>query len=142
MPDQSISLKSVYALRVDATDQSIRYRIPHYQRGFRWGPRQVEQLLEDIHDFTRREHPQPEDFYCLQPLVLRPTEDGAYEVVDGQQRLTTLLLILRHFNDRAGKKYQLPVYALKYATRTDLLPFLEHPTDALAARSDRVRPSS
>ena len=45
MPEQSISLRSVYELRVDVSDQPIRYRIPAYQRGFRWASRQVEQLL-------------------------------------------------------------------------------------------------
>ena len=62
MPEQSISLRSVYQLRVDAADQPIRFRIPAYQRGFRWAPRQVEQLLEDIRDFARRENPHLEDF--------------------------------------------------------------------------------
>lgn len=133
MSEQSIDLKSVYELRVDASDQPIRYRIPHYQRGFRWESRQVEQLLEDIHEFTRRENPQPKDFYCLQPLVLRPTEDGAYEVVDGQQRLTTLLLILRHFNVRLAEKYRQKLYALEYETRPSLSEFLENPTEDRAA---------
>ncbi len=132
MPEQNIRLKSVYELRVDVADRPIRYRIPHYQRGFRWESRQVEQLLEDIHEFTQRENPQPEDFYCLQPLVLRPTEDGAYEVVDGQQRLTTLLLILRHFNARLAEKYRQKLYALEYETRPSLSDFLEHPTEERA----------
>lgn len=133
MPEQHISLRSVYELRVDAADQPIRYRIPHYQRGFRWEQRQVEQLLEDIHDFTRRENPQPEDFYCLQPLVLRQNDDAAYEVVDGQQRLTTLLLILQHFNDRLAEKYRQKLYVLEYETRKDLSDFLADPTEERAA---------
>lgn len=133
MHEQSIRLKSVYELRVDATDQPIRYRIPHYQRGFRWESRQVEQLLEDIREFSRRENPRPEDFYCLQPLVLRPTDEGAYEVVDGQQRLTTLLLILRHFNARLAEKYRQKLYVLEYETRPSLLEFLEAPTEECAA---------
>ena len=129
MPDQSISLRSVYELRVDESDKAIRYRIPAYQRGFRWTSRQVEQLLEDIRDFVHREHPQPEEFYCLQPLVLRPTDDGAFEVVDGQQRLTTLLLILRHFNERLAERYRQRLYTLEYETRPSLLEFLEDPTE-------------
>lgn len=133
MYDQSISLKSVYELRVDATDHPICYRIPHYQRGFRWESQQVEQLLEDIWEFTHRENPQPHDFYCLQPLVLRPADDGAYEVVDGQQRLTTLLLILRHFNARLAEKYRQKLYTLEYETRPSLLEFLKAPTDEHAA---------
>ena len=48
------------------------------------------QLLEDIRDFTQRKNLQPEEFYCLQPLVLRLNDDGAFEVVDGQQRLHTI----------------------------------------------------
>lgn len=133
MPEQIISLRSVYELRVDATDQPIRYRIPYYQRGFRWTSRQVEQLLEDIRDFSRRENPQPEDSYCLQPLVVRPTDDDAYEVVDGQQRLTTLLLILRHFNARLAEKYRQKLYTLEYETRPSLSDFLENPTEEYAS---------
>ncbi len=133
MPEQNISLRSVYELRVDASDQPIHYRIPAYQRGFRWASRQVEQLLEDIRDFARRENPQPKDFYCLQPLVLRRADDGAFEVVDGQQRLTTLLLVLRHFNARLAEKYRQKLYILDYETRPSLLEFLENPTEERAA---------
>ena len=124
MSEQQISLTKVNDLRVDSDDQPTRYRIPAYQRGYRWEPQQVTQLLEDIRDFTQRESPQPEEFYCLQPLVLRLNDD-AFEVVDGQQRLTTLLLILRHFNDRLAIRYQQKLYTLEYETRPGLLEFLD-----------------
>jgi uncharacterized protein with ParB-like and HNH nuclease domain len=55
--------------------------------------------------------------------VLRPNDDGAYEVVDGQQRLTTLLLVLRHFNERLAARYQQKLYRLEYETRPDLHGF-------------------
>ena len=134
---QQICLKKVNELRAkgeggEGSSQAIRYRIPAYQRGYRWAPQQVTQLLEDIRDFTLRENPQPDDFYCLQPLVLRLNEDGAFEVVDGQQRLTTLLLILRHFNDRLAVRYQQKLYSLVYETRSDLLEFLESPSEERA----------
>jgi hypothetical protein len=135
MKDQQIRLKAVYELRVDESGAPTRYFIPAYQRGYRWNATQVTQLLDDIHEFARRKNPQPEEFYCLQPLVLLARQDGAYEVVDGQQRLTTLLLVLRHFNDRAAKKYQQTLYTLEYVTRPDLLSFLEDPTDARAAKN-------
>ncbi|MEQ4203600.1 hypothetical protein ABNM51_28435 [Pseudomonas syringae] len=35
---------------------------------------QVTQLLEDIREFSQRRNPQPEEFYCLQPLVIKATE--------------------------------------------------------------------
>src|ERR1035438_6964408 len=114
MSEQQISLKSVYDLRVDASDAPIRYRIPAYQRGYRWAPTQVTQLLDDIREFTKRQNPKPEQFYCLQPLVLRANSNGAYEVVDGQQRLTTLLLILRHFYERQAVDYRDKLYTLEY----------------------------
>lgn len=129
---ESLCLKPIYDLRVDESDNPIRYYIPAYQRGYRWSPKQVTQLLEDIREFTRRENPQPEEFYCLQPLVLRPNNDGAYEVIDGQQRLTTLLLILRHFNERLAARYQQKLYRLEYDTRPDLQGFLENPSPAHA----------
>lgn len=130
---KSLCLKTVYELRVDASDDPFRYYIPAYQRGYRWMPTQVTQLLDDIREFTKRENPQPEEFYCLQPLVLRPNEGGAYEVVDGQQRLTTLLLILRHFNERLAAKYQQKLYRLEYETRPDLHSFLENPSPEVAS---------
>jgi hypothetical protein len=135
MSEQYIDLKKVNDLRVDDAGQPIRYRIPDYQRGYRWEPQQVTQLLEDIRDFTQRKSPQPDEFYCLQPLVLRLNDDGAFDVVDGQQRLTTLLLILRHFNDRLAERYQQKLYALKYDTRPDLLEFLDNPSDERAQRN-------
>ena len=135
MNDQRIELKTVFELRVDGEDHPIRYYIPAYQRGYRWEPQQVIQLLDDIREFTRRENPQPEEFYCLQPLVIRVMDDGSYEVVDGQQRLTTLLLILRHFNSRLAARYQQKVYELKYETRTGLLEFLEDPSDKQAQKN-------
>lgn len=133
MNEKTITLKSVSELRVDPSDQPIRYRIAAYQRGYRWSPQQVTQLLDDLWEFTQREDPRAEDFYCLQPLVLKPNDDGAYEVVDGQQRLTTLLLVLRHFNDRNTIKYRLKLYTLEYETRADLLSFLEDPSAERAA---------
>jgi hypothetical protein len=130
---ESLCLKAVYDLRVNASDDPFRYYIPAYQRGYRWTPTQVTQLLDDVREFTKRENPQPGEFYCLQPLVLRPNDDGAYEVVDGQQRLTTLLLILRHFNERLAVRYQQKLYRLEYETRPDLQGFLDNPSPGGAA---------
>ena len=100
MTDQAIILKNVDELRLNVEREPQRYFIGGYQRGYRWTPLQVTQLLDDIREFTKRQNPQENDFYCLQPLVMRVSEEGGYEVVDGQQRLTTLMLILSHFNER------------------------------------------
>jgi hypothetical protein len=132
MSDQEISLKTINDLRLDANGDPQRFFIAAYQRGYRWSPLQVTQLLDDIREFTKRRNPQPEEFYCLQPLVLKAIKEGGYEVVDGQQRLTTLLLILRHFNERLAVKYQQQLYALAYETRQNLMDFLKNPSGSLA----------
>ena len=132
MSDQEISLKTVNDLRLNAEGGPQRFFVPAYQRGYRWSPLQITQLLDDIREFTKRKDPQPEEFYCLQPLVMKASNEGGYEVVDGQQRLTSLLLILRHFNDRMAKKYQQQLYELVYETRKNLTDFLDKPSKALA----------
>jgi hypothetical protein len=129
MSDVDISVKPVHELLLDASGAPIRYRIAAYQRGYRWTPQQVTQLLEDILEFTKRPDQKQTDWYCLQPLVLRPHESGAFEVVDGQQRLTTLLLVLRYFNARMIEEDRYTLYTLEYETRPDLPTFLENPAD-------------
>ena len=65
--------------------------IPDYQRGYKWTRTEVLKLLNDIWDF-KLNHPNEDDsdFYCLQPVVVKP-KDGRYYVIDGQQRLTKLI---------------------------------------------------
>ncbi|ANO50825.1 DUF262 domain-containing protein [Woeseia oceani] len=133
MNDQLIDLRAVDELRVDDSGEARRFFIPDYQRGFRWSPLQVRQLLDDIREFTQRRNPQPEEFYCLQPLVIKARSDeGDFEVVDGQQRLTTLLLIMRHFNERLAERYRQPLFRLDYKTRPSLDAFLDEPSEEAA----------
>jgi hypothetical protein len=76
---------------------TYRFRIPSYQRGYRWERRQVEQLLNDIAE-SRDDAP-----YYLQPIVVAPASHSSdndsslfdYDLIDGQQRLTTIYLILK-----------------------------------------------
>lgn len=132
MQQQQICLKSINELRVDNTQRALQFFIPAYQRGYRWPSLQVTQLLDDIREFTKRRDPQPEEFYCLQPLVVKARRGDDFEVVDGQQRLTTLLLILRHFNERLAAKYRQSLYTLTYETRPSLDAFLDDPSEETA----------
>ncbi|PZQ38826.1 MAG: hypothetical protein DI560_15960 [Pseudomonas putida] len=113
MKHSDLCLKPIYELLTDDAGNPTQFWIPAYQRGYRWKPLQVTQLLEDIREFSQRRNPQPDDFYCLQPLVIKANEHGTLEVVDGQQRLTTLLLILRHFNERLAEKYRQKLYTCR-----------------------------
>jgi len=130
--EQLITLKTINDLRLNDSGEPLRYYIAAYQRGYRWSSLQVTQLLEDIREFTQRRNPQPDHFYCLQPIVLKVAKGGGFEVVDGQQRLTTLLLILRCFNTFASQKKQMAPFTLAYETRSSLDGFLAEPTQELA----------
>lgn len=92
----TIKMKSVREL-VGTTEKSPveRYKISSYQRGYRWkAEEQVRALLDDLKDFFQ----QPKgEIYCLQPIVVAKGQDEKgefWEVIDGQQRLTTLFLLL------------------------------------------------
>lgn len=96
--------------------------IPAYQRGYRWSSRQVEDLLEDIMEFARkksRTELTKKEFYCLQPVVVK-RENNEYRVIDGQQRLTTLFIILKYCEDARKILYSnnTKLYSIKYETRS------------------------
>ena len=76
----------------------MSFFIPAYQRGYRWTSQQVIELLEDIREFNeKRLANKDSSWYCLQPIVVVP-RDERYDVLDGQQRLTTIFLILSYLN--------------------------------------------
>ena len=73
----------------------MNFFIPDYQRGYRWGTKQVEDLLRDLEEFYESicEAESSKIIYCLQPLVVME-KDNKYIVIDGQQRLTTVKILL------------------------------------------------
>ena len=103
---EGICLKSIAEL------MNYKFFIPSYQRGYRWTNLQIENLLNDVNEFNKGVDG---DFYCLQPLVVKEQkkdllaeikEANSIEevekllkrewiVIDGQQRLTTIYLILK-----------------------------------------------
>ncbi len=94
------------------------FSIKAYQRGYRWRPEEVSQLLDDI----SRQSSRP---YCLQPVVVKRSGAEAYELVDGQQRLTTIHLILHHLRTHIPTLRRR--FTLSYETRPDTVPFLADP---------------
>ena len=94
------------------------FYVPSYQRGYRWGKTEVVRLLDDIYATGGKSN------YCLQPIVLR-RKDEKYEVVDGQQRLTTLYLIYRYMNIESNGFLPSPQFSLFYETRDKQESFLK-----------------
>ncbi|MBS4240428.1 DUF262 domain-containing protein [Campylobacter vulpis] len=96
--------------------------IPSYQRGYRWTSKEVKVLLQDIWDFTQIEN-QP-DFYCLQPIVVKKNGEE-YNVIDGQQRLTTIFLLIKFLQNKDH-------FTITYQSRrksTEFLKNIQHSVD-------------
>ena len=101
------------------------FRIARYQRGYRWGTHEVECLLNDIWGSKG-------DPYNLQPVVVKREGEDVWELVDGQQRLTTLYLIFM-FMQREGFQSAGVPYSIKYDTRPKSKKYLQNPN---AKRAD------
>jgi len=116
----------------------MNFYIPEYQRGYRWARNNVLQLLNDIWEY-RQEPNNRNTFYCLQPVVVRETKwqdiDGntilGYELIDGQQRLTTLHRIVTYLTleylqtSLISEGYPENLYSIYYKTRLESKAFLE-----------------
>lgn len=139
----TLEIRSVSALKG-------KFRIPSYQRGYRWERRQVRQLLEDLNDHMSRKSQEP---YYLQPIVVAPltghddnpemeisAEQTHYDLIDGQQRLTTILLILKYLDHLSklpegrmlASIVKTPQYSIYYQTRESTQTFLDGIVDVKA----------
>ncbi len=134
----TIELRNIRSL------SGMNFFIPDYQRGYRWTNDQAIQMLEDFKEFCKRiesDKVDPGEFYCLQPIVVKPKswqdKDGkdiiGFEVIDGQQRLTTIFIILKCLEPIVKvlfKKFE--PYTINYETRLEydsqsFLESIDHP---------------
>ena len=87
--------------------------IPNYQRGYKWEISNVEDLLNDINDINNID----KNEHCLHNLTIIENENK-WEIVDGQQRLTTIFLILKYLNKEC--------YSLSYKIRQNTEDFFNN----------------
>lgn len=97
--------------------ENFNFYIPNYQRGYRWDKIEVNALLQDILDFYQTDKNQ-ESFYCLQPIVVKK-DSKKYKVIDGQQRLTTIFLIIKFLDNK-------DIFNINYQTRRKSNDFLKN----------------
>ena len=76
-------------------ENKCKYIIPIYQRNYAWGDDEISSLLQDIKNACEQNQEQDKNYY-IGSLVVYRRDNGDFEVIDGQQRLTTLTLIMHH----------------------------------------------
>ena len=102
-----------------------KYSIPPYQRGYKWDTKDIERLLKDINEFSPNED--LDLFYCLQNITLVEYKDS-FSVVDGQQRLTTLTVILSYL-DEYGLINEKIQYNVRHETEEFLKEYIFKPSE-------------
>lgn len=120
---------NILELKTVADLNSYSFLIPSYQRGYKWTDKEVNELLNDIFEFTPRfinDNSDEKTWYCLQPIVVRKTTEDKYEVIDGQQRLTTIYLVQNYLNQDFVEKKRDKLFELNYQTRTNTSSFLNN----------------
>lgn len=103
MSKLNVDQKNIKAL---LSDKNSDFLIPDYQRPYAWSEEECQTLWEDIFNFAMPDDDatkfNSDDEYYLGPIVTFKNENGKLEVIDGQQRLTTLMLLLRAFHVSFG----------------------------------------
>lgn len=87
----SISVNKVSVQDLLKSGKEHKFIIPEYQRPYAWGVEEAETLFNDLWDFTEKQ----ESTYFLGSIVSYLNEQGEQEIIDGQQRITSLFLLLR-----------------------------------------------
>ena len=109
----------------DIIDKKINFNVPAYQRGYRWDKINVTDLLDDLLEFIQDDS--SGKFYCLQPLVVKKIGTNQYNVIDGQQRLTTIFIILKYLEKLLEDENDIKeIYTINYETREGSQEFLKN----------------
>ncbi len=107
----------LYGKKHSLFNEKDKYVVPLYQRAYSWTDKEIEQLIDDINDFT-------DDNYYLGSLIVYK-KGNTYEVIDGQQRLTTLFILfkyleLNNFNSLSFECRDKSNYTLTHLCQSDV----------------------
>ncbi|WP_104747531.1 DUF262 domain-containing protein [Helicobacter cetorum] len=124
--------------KILVTQGDSYYQIPNYQRPYQWDEEQCEQLLEDL--FLSYETDKESDYFCGSLVLIRNSDNAnVYDIVDGQQRLSTFILLAKvllclynadlndenkeylqeSLNDRHGAKKERLSFSLGFNSKED-----------------------
>jgi uncharacterized protein with ParB-like and HNH nuclease domain len=118
--DKSVTQENHFTQKSISSLSGYTFIVEDYQRGYKWDFNQVLDLLHDIHEFGSNEKL---DSYCLQPVAVKALNDqqiqNKFELVDGQQRLTTIYIILKIIGGQN-------LFDIHYKTREESESFLNN----------------
>ncbi|TDV88203.1 uncharacterized protein with ParB-like and HNH nuclease domain [Leuconostoc mesenteroides] len=77
------------------TGKNKKFVIPEYQRPYAWSDEPIQVLFDDLSEYTHNTNDDDENTYFLGTIVSYENENHEQEIIDGQQRITTLFLLLR-----------------------------------------------
>ena len=123
-----MSEQQYQSLRAIADLGGKNFIVPSYQRSYRWGEREIQALLQDIWDFAQMQN--QSDFYCLQPVVVKNNKEK-YRIIDGQQRLTTIFLIIKFLENK-------DFFNISYETRLNSTKFLQNIQDKTQKEDENI----
>lgn len=158
-----ITTKIIISEKQEETLYNSNFYIKDYQRGYRWEKKQIEDLLEDIYAFSDEK---PELKYCLQPLIVKKNteitnkkslslivngnsnsevndnhfEKSYWELIDGQQRLTTIWLILNICNQTIVNPKPLPYNIFYENIRSIDMEYIDAAKNIIEEWFDRFGP--
>lgn len=122
-------MDNLLELRTVSELNQYSFFVPSYQRGYKWTRKEVIDLLNDISEFKPRviDNSDEKTWYCLQPIVIKEINSSTnkFEVIDGQQRLTTIYLILHYLNQDFVESRREKLFELEYQTRMETSKFLK-----------------
>lgn len=151
MSNNLVNIRTIGSL----LDGKNHFYVPCYQRGYRWTRKQIEDLLGDLYSFRKQYELHSSsyvgNFYCLQPLIVRKISDAQirslalgeqmasdesvilWELVDGQQRLTSIFILLSYLikqkkmdKEEFGRRYRSQLYSIYYESRPETFELMNH----------------
>ncbi len=130
--------EAVKLLTIEQLLSQDHYLIPVYQRNYAWGVVEIEQLVQDLYKAFEQDK---DKAYYLGTLVVHHRADGRYEVIDGQQRLTTLHILnkcLSKFDDGCDLykiQWDAEQTNLQFESRPESKAQIDNPVMAIKADS-------
>jgi hypothetical protein len=131
----------ISTIKIKDIPSNTVFFVPDYQRGYKWTPLEVTQLINDLFEFEKQSTNNLNQSYCLQPIVLKKMRNNDecllnieehivlpefqyFELIDGQQRLTTLFLLITFLNNRFKEEFVNNKFQIIYKTRVKSYKYL------------------